>query len=818
MSFEWRTEEEDEPQDRLWPGMPVQTRPSPWRRRLLFLLLSVLLLVGAFLVRRQLQEQVVEVEAAETEALLTSVRLAQQAAAKRDQELLKTVLSGRDPQWLAEQYQLLSSGLLLQEAGQTLGLFPQAADATVQDIIFDSALREAEVVAASTYTTTVGTGQTITVTLAQASLYRRGGERWLLSPPTEEFWGEESSLRRRYLSLSYPARDRDLVLRLARDLDDIMVDFCSSSEVRCPQEFHLRIRLERTLDSLQEIQAQEIYRGNNGDVDLPAPTLIGLPQDETSYQTLLRAYAVPVVEAAVAELVNYDCCAHVLLYRALLDWQLSELGLRPWPQGPAEYMLAADYLERPGQLQALWEIDRLEAATPVEREQAYAAVELLAVEGSSVPFRRTLADSENMAAWVRGSGEYTSLTQFMHRLRRFLFARIEAARSAPPPPDENLLLVCGEGARESFLRYDLAEDTWQRIEGDYDLVIVRSGPVLFGNDLATDTLSVQIWDNGRTIEVSPEGAEQDFFFLPVPLWEREMADPAGQYLPVVIGPSRGWLGTALVDLDHCRETGCSWFPVSTFPRWSPDGSQLLLEDGGVIWRQTRDSLGDGKGRQIGPGIFAFWLGTDRYGYLRDSELVIATVGTDVPETWVSLVTLLEEIGEFEPDDLVDIMGAPGSTPAVALFLDAPRRRKSAVVYVSQAGPAVEIEVKPVLMEESGHRIFGPPLSAFSPDGRWLVLHTSSAIGGERGEFLLYNLVTGARVVQALAPWWVQPGFMPAQQFAWSQDGRWLARVATHQVDLLAPTENGVYRRYLIPPYDSPHRVDCETVGWLNGVR
>lgn len=818
MSFEWHTEEEHESRDRLWPGMPVQTPPSPWRRRLLFLLLGVLLLTGGYLARRQLREQVAEVEATETEAVLATVRLAQQAAAKRDQELLRTILSGRDPQWLVEQYQLLGEGLLLQEAGQAFALIPQPTDATILDIAFDTALREAEVTAAYMYSATAASGQTMTVTLAQTQLYRRGRERWLLSPPREGFWGEQSTVRRRYLSLSYPARDRDLALRLARDLDDVLAESCASSEDGCPSGFQLRIRLEPTPESLEELRGPGMYPGNSGDVDLPAPTLVGLPQDETSYQALLRAYTIPTVEAAVVELDGYECCAHALLYQTLLEWELSQLGLQPWQPEVAEYVLAADYLERLGQLQALWEIDVLEAATRVERAQAYAVVELLSIEGSAVAFRRALADSENMAAWVRGSGKYTSLTQFMHGLRHFLFERIEVARSAPPRPDEDLLLICGEGASERFFRYDLAADTWQLIEGDYDLVMAQSGPVLFGNSLAGDTLSLQVWDNGRRIEVAPEGAQDDFFFLPVPLLEREMADPAGQYLPVVAGPSRGWLGTALVDLAHCQATGCPWFPVSTFPRWSPDGSQLLLEEGSVIWRQLRSGLGDGNGTRVGPGIFAFWVGSDRYGYVHEGELVLAATADDEPRSWISLQTLLAEVGEFEPGDLVDVMGAPGDTTAVMLFLDAPRRRKSAAVYLSESGEEGEIEAEVVLLEESGHRIFGPPLSAFSPDGRWLVLHTSSAVGGERGEFLLYDLATGERVVQALAPWWVQPAFMPTQQFAWSADGRWLARVATHQVDLLAPAEDGVYRHYLMPPAEFAGGAGCETVGWVNGDR
>jgi hypothetical protein len=44
------------------------------------------------------------------------------------------------------------------------------------------------------------------------------------------------------------------------------------------------------------------------EVDLPTPTLIGVPTDERGYQRLLRGYASRVIRATLDELIADDCC------------------------------------------------------------------------------------------------------------------------------------------------------------------------------------------------------------------------------------------------------------------------------------------------------------------------------------------------------------------------------------------------------------------------------------------------------------------------------------------------------------------------------
>ena len=814
MSFEWRTEEEQGKDVKPGREPAVTASFSPWLRRFSLLLVGLLLAAGAYFARQQMQERVTEVEAAETEGVLASERLVQQAAANQDLELLKSVLSGRDPGWLTEQYRLLAGGLLLQEAGRSLALQPRPERAIPLSVTFDPELRKAEVVVAQAYTVTESSGRPAAVTLEQTHLYRRGRDRWLLSPPEAGFWGAQGTLRHQYLILSYPERDRETAIRLARDLDTILAEVCGMQDMDCPPSFQLRVRLEQTPDSLLALAEEKTVWETDGDVDLPAPSLIGIPQDEESHQALLRGYARPLVEAAVAELVDYHCCAHVLLYRAMLDWQLYHLGLQAWPTGLEESVLAVDYLERPGQLQALWEIEAIEAATPVELHQAYVAVELmLAPETTSgVTLQRALAEATSMAAWVRSSGDHASLTAFMHSLRRSLFAQIEAGQQPPPFPSEDLLVSCREGAADRLYRYDLANATWTALGDDYSLALSANGHLIRGARFNPHARFLAVWVDGERVEVRPPAGED---FLPAQLWEWEMVDPAEQYMPVYVRSADGdRITLALVNLTTCNDGDCPWLPVPTLPLWSPDGAHLLWEESGQIWRQTREALGRGEATPVGQGRHPFWLGPDHYGYINRSEVFTATVSGSGPHALFPLDSVLGEFEVYEPEDVVDVLPAPNEGGPLALFVDDPTDRQSAVLLVYGAGTDVQ-EVR-LLLAERARRIFAPPLSAFSPDGRRLVLHTSATVGGERGEFLLYDLSTGERAVQALAPWWVQPGFLPAQQYSWSADGRWLARVATHQIDLLAPLETGFYRRYVLPPSGFPGGADCEAVGWGDG--
>ncbi|MFZ1398833.1 MAG: hypothetical protein WAS33_18155, partial [Candidatus Promineifilaceae bacterium] len=109
MSFEWQTDEEYEWEET--PSPPESPRP---RRRWPWVLLLVVILAGTavFLIYRQLNQRI-DIATEETEAeLLASYDVWQRAVQNQDENLFNSLLSGREPEWVAAQRSLLQTGMV----------------------------------------------------------------------------------------------------------------------------------------------------------------------------------------------------------------------------------------------------------------------------------------------------------------------------------------------------------------------------------------------------------------------------------------------------------------------------------------------------------------------------------------------------------------------------------------------------------------------------------------------------------------------------------------------------------------------------------
>src|SRR5690606_4111558 len=78
-------------------------------------------------------------------------------------------------------------------------------------------------------------------------------------------------------------------------------------------------------------------------LELPAPTLVGLPVEgdaqmqAAGYEALRDGYARHILDAAIAQAVNWDCCDNALLFNILLEYQLGELEIADWPIDTADH-------------------------------------------------------------------------------------------------------------------------------------------------------------------------------------------------------------------------------------------------------------------------------------------------------------------------------------------------------------------------------------------------------------------------------------------------------------------------------------------------
>lgn len=274
---------------------------------------------------------------AQSDVLLTH-RLLVSGALKGDVEVVERLTSGRPSSWKLLQVDLLIEHLFF--GRRPLGLDPYPIDgpetSTFELARLSPDLTAAQVTDRRLYAVRGSGGLTETVTLERTFVYGREDGQWLLAPPDDQdFWANWVHDERGMLTLTYPARDEEVAVRLADDLDEFLTDLCLAQTVSCPEDFHLAFKLERDPTSLRRLGDGFYPIGASTAPDdhlsLPTPSLVGRPVDEAGYQALRRGYAGWIGAAIVArygtdeEPTTTDAVATIL----------SQFGLSP----PAEPIL-----------------------------------------------------------------------------------------------------------------------------------------------------------------------------------------------------------------------------------------------------------------------------------------------------------------------------------------------------------------------------------------------------------------------------------------------------------------------------------------------
>jgi len=845
MSFDWQTEEDAdwEAQQQVVSGAE---RRIPGRRWLLLVgVLASIIAVGVLL-WREARQRVEAAEARITEAVLASDSIARRAAAEGDRELLRSVLSGRDRSWLQTQYELLEQGLLFGDVTRPLSLRPVTDSQLERTVDVDADLDEVVVTAESVYRP-AGDGGAIT--LRHTYVYRQGRDRWLLAPPLRDYWGDWGSVRYPHLTLTYPERDEPVARRLAADLDGHLQEICATyPKLSCPEDLHLRLRLETDPDSLLALTEPGLGLGRQRGVSLPTPTLVGLPAGDAAYRALLRGYAAPVVTAAVAEAVGYECCARVLFFEATVNVQLAQMGLRPWPLTLDRYLAAADVLEGPDTLRRLWQWPFLTSDVEAERWQAHALVEMIVGTGQANSFdelQEAMLSQPSVFAWINAATDSSSLLSLYEGWRSFIFERVVALQAVPPLPEQGLLAACNEGGTAVVQRYDPARDRWLETPGltgygfgllfplgdDQSVLLTgrqagsNQGQTLLwrpGGQRVLSQAQVGGWfylsrDDGEWNIVPGDVGPGETFLVPA----GPADDPKGQYVPVrVYGDAGGSRTPALLDLDSCTTpAGCRSQFISSVPVWSPDGEHMLVVNGrALLLLGERDSR---SWEPVAAGRSPFWLDDDVYGYVTPGgRLVVRRVGETARRTVLDVEDIVPFLTDFDgsrPVDLAAAVAGPPGSGVLALVVGYEDQPASYLFLLQRSGDSqvwLTVDPKPeelALLLQSDVVIFRDALPSFSPDGRWLVAHTGG--GTETGpQFWLFDVETAEELLVGPAPG--LPGV-----YDWSTGGRWLARWRGQGVAELIAPEGGAdgvpYRRFVEAPFRFPSSGECTSLAWID---
>ncbi|HFQ93330.1 MAG TPA: hypothetical protein ENK32_04940 [Anaerolineae bacterium] len=836
MSFEWQTEEDDQ-QGKIPLTPAPETAVSPRKSRwLLWGALLILIILAGWRVYRQADART-ETAVSQTKSdVLSSHQLIAKAAQEQDRSLLISLLSGRDDSWADAQTALGEQGLLFDRPQFGLAWQPDATG--TPEINLNAQLDAAEISFPVTYALPDGR----TITLQQTAVYRRGDQRWLLSPPEDDFWGAEQTTETANVSLTYPERDAETAARLADTLQTTLDKLCQLPDANCPHNWQLPIQLSTDPDSLRQTAGWRALFAAGPELILPAPTLAGQPLDEAGYDTLANGYATLLATAVLANLTGYHCCDQELLFQALLDWQLNELGLKTWPlDEPAYQQLLTDNLP-PHQWRALWQPQ----SEPKYRQTAYALAEYFQTQlpdaVSAAEMQRALGQNSSFLNWldaVTGLSALDMMTPgFGRTWNAFLLAQATGESAGPPLPypPQPIQIACYtriDSSRLAILNYDPAGGQWTET---YSYTVKAGIPGYIAPVNAADNLylaaalaaaSAQpsrfaLAQNGQTaaeFTVSRELPDQSGGAAFPADFGLYAASPDGRY--VLFSAGRGdppKLTYRLLEVSACLDGDCQTQPVSGPLHWSPDGKHAILEDGSDIppsyFASLQPSplyLTDARGenrREIGRGAAPFWLDERTYGYVRFNDdggrsLVTAVIGDNQPRPLTTLANLRPLIpadqrtdrlhptfvypAEHNPHFLV-IRAVPAADDETSYYFTLELNED--FTAVTTAEPAF-LSVDP----NPGSNTHAFIALDWSPDGRWRVLYEGDGRSRQTTATLTPQGYKGSLEDQFS---------FTAERALWNGD--WLAAVGDDYLLLTAPAYN--YREII--PYDL---AGCRAVYW-----
>lgn len=883
-NFEWQNEEDERRAQQVnWDDAPEPERPGESRRRppwrIIGLIAGLAILAGAIVWWRVDQRIDSTLQAFRTD-VIASHNLIQRAVADGDEEVFRSALSGRLPAWTVGQMEIFTANLFFDRA--PLGLVPLEGSLPVilplpeeeavagerqADIEFSADLNEAILTVDQPYRRDA-TGET--VVLRQTTVYRRGDFRWLLAPPMEEFWGDWITTEGDYLSLIYPQRDEAISARLAADIDRQIGLMCATLEdIDCSADLHLSVRLDTDPSVLasmgQPLGALQRAREREDILELPAPTLVGLPveedtqQWENGYEALSEGYARHIVGAAIAQAVGWRCCDDAVLFNTLLEFQLSQLGIMTWSIGPVDYRRVLDSHLR---LSEVGRHLRNRFQNSLDEDQQWemrAAVDFL-VKGipgtSAASIQRTLDGTRNFnqfLARVTNVANENGATSIPGNLDLAWWLYAYSAPMAPidpplSPPDADLYLACTavDGNQSTdpsvLLRYlpDLAH--WTEMYKRQGFIWMSSLPdpnILLMQEFAMENESWQtnLWRDG---EISPA-------YIPPPDGRYAISfgetDPAGRHMVVYeYDPQAEAINGFNLDLKDCDE-GCAKTELPGRPSWSPDGQWaiytgdngsfpedvlvaandrfILLQSSGAR-PDLALSLGPGDAvpgspdlRPIGTGRSPFWLDAQTFGYIRriaadgpavltDEEIVLATLADTTPETVISAADLFGFLPEEIPLTRL-------SLGYVATHPEQPGRLFIVVLdELDQRTYIVLYDLETGLAESRLETLYynlNHSLS-FSPDGRYLVLtgqDRNTVTANDDNAVILVHDIAENQTVPLMTR---LPFFLPSVVYDWTEDSRWLAvAMEDNLVGLVAPDE--AYVQLLPHNYGA-----CTSVAWV----
>ncbi|GJM41006.1 MAG: hypothetical protein DHS20C20_12880 [Ardenticatenaceae bacterium] len=871
MSFDWQTEEDNDWDGESWQeAEETAVSPiKPWRTLIIILFL---LAVGGFILYQQISSRIDETTSAVETNIFATHNLLGRAAASQDGELGKAVLSGRDLGWSQTQTNLLIEGLFYQNPAFGLALNdPETAYAPLSreddrfiSLELDPELNGAEMQFGQDYIGYTKTGVE-RVTLQQTAVYRRGETRWLLAPPLEAYWGEWQTEDIGLLTVSFPARDEEISVRLAEDLTTLLEESCADlPDLNCAGT--IQLRLDTNPDSLLAVaDSANLYDGNLR-FNLPAPSLIGLPINDVGYEALLNAYAAQLFAGIIAQSVSYECCQHAPMFQALMIYQLSELGLVEWPVTRQTHQDLAGMGVNAELLFPYWSGSEFTLLNEENSWQLFGFVDFLlnqyAPQLSALDLMDGMNQSRTYQSWLNGLLETTDRQPFgvIDSISRdwwfYAMTQAEVTAVSEQPislPAQDLQVSCltengiTGNPDSKIYRYQLGNDSW--IEEKTYPGLAFFNPLPQDNGVILQLISTSgapfwqtiWWENGIGTDFADA---EDFYSISL-----GQMDPDGQFLLTYFGTNDDFINSTeevvpeplLIDIESCQNGSCATTQMTQIPHWSPNGEGMLLTTNqlfsesqyvvdGRILTLSLDAFDEASAISfryladapetavvVGEGIAPFWINDEQFGYIRtvtdstqalSQELVYASVDDPTPVPLLTTDQLLEALPESSNRSFLEMRYAVAHpiNPDLLVVMALQQAFDGNLFLLNrQTG---EIELLFPLNNSRGEHALG-----FSPDGRFLV--AISAIQPQTSGTAQQNPLFGALFLYDFETNNLQTilvntdTFLPSFMFDWSRDGNWLAFTRDNGLlGLIAPAYN--YQQTILHEF-----IDCNSLAWIN---
>jgi hypothetical protein len=413
--FEWQTEE---PGD-LPEAAPVEQTHVSRRRfgRLVLLLATAAIFI--ILLSWQLYRRQNEAARQVAEEVTLAFELQQQAAEHRDRELFSSMLSTREgPAWKRDQERLLEAGLVNDRTGMGLISIPDTRYLT--ELHLSPNLQQAELSYVQMYRGTAEILNGSALELENRLFYRLEDGRWKQTAAGSDYWGPRETVKGDFTSITFPGRDAIFAQGLSDLLDNRILTICLALEQHqkysrafCEDAASWRINLSTSVETMLERSVSSpAALSSTFDYELPAPSLIGIPKNESEYSVYIELYAhalLQTIEGTLLSTVPFPnqsiyalCFEHPLIGRHLYRYDRYR---RSW-----ELLLAAQAFLHLSSLpddSAIMLLDDNSTLTIIpgdENQTAAVSAEVWQVQ-SPVP------DARSLAGWVSAAGGPFQLIQ-----------------------------------------------------------------------------------------------------------------------------------------------------------------------------------------------------------------------------------------------------------------------------------------------------------------------------------------------------------------------------------------------------------------------